>query len=156
MPRAEKDRGHVGSVLTGPVTGTDGLGNVFASDGDADGLRDNSGSAGLAVSSVRVPDDSGVGAPACLGPGDDDPRSPVKASEPAPSFAALGPGDDDPRSPARGEAAPIRGPLGPGELDGPDPHEGFVFLTPGPAGPGGVDRGPRTLTRVPKAKGLGV
>jgi hypothetical protein len=65
--------------------------------------------------------------------------------------AALGPGDDDPRSPVVIVSEPATaGPLGPGVLDGVDPHEGFVMLTPEPAGPGGVDLGPRQVVRFPR------
>lgn len=100
-----------------------------------------------------------------LGPGDDDPRSPVIAGESTarpPLTAAdgddaetvavelpgpLGPGDDDPRSPVKGVFAPIVPVPGPG--DGIDPHEGFRMLAPPPAGAGGTDTGPRSITHVP-------
>lgn len=102
----------------------------------------------MAVSDVPVSAAADV-RPA-LGPGDDDPRSPVRTQAEPATGGPLGPGDDDPKSPAKGTQGEIRGPLGAGESDGKNADEDFHFLTPSPAGPGGMDVGPRHMVRIPK------
>lgn len=69
---------------------------------------------------------------------------------PAPATPApLGPGDDDPRSPVRGVAGPAHPPPGPGDSVGaPD---GRQMIAPAPPGPGNPDLGPRHVTLVPAA-----
>jgi hypothetical protein len=69
-----------------------------------------------------------------------------------PAVPPLGPGDDDPRSPVRGVAGPARPPLGPGDTDGPNPDEEFDFIAPSPPGPGEAQTGPRHVVRIPKKR----
>lgn len=88
-------------------------------------------------------------APPALGPGDDDPRSPVRVRDEAPTQAPLGPGDADPRSREAGQAGVASEPPKPGELVGENPHDGFEFVAPAAAGPGSAHTGPRQLVRVP-------
>jgi len=82
---------------------------------------------------------------AALGPGDEDPRSPVLGLEES-IRGPLGAGEDDPRSPA-GQALPVQPPPGPGEGD--DPHAGYYMLAPRAAGGGDAATGPLTVTHVP-------
>jgi hypothetical protein len=103
---------------------------------------------------MPIPDSDVVGeavATPALGPGDDDPRSPVRLVAVPTTQAPLAPGDDDPKSPAvLTGAAQTQGPLAPGQSDGHNPDDGFHFLTPPAPGPGDPQSGPRSVVRVPK------
>ena len=61
---------------------------------------------------------------------------------------ALGPGDDDPRSPIKGAIETTSGTQAPG--DGGDDR--FHTLTPAAPGPGDPQAGPRTVTQIPRLK----
>jgi hypothetical protein len=119
MERTTPDREQLGS-LDGAADSGAGDADLPASGGSADLVRGDERSTGLAVSDLSVSD----------------------------AVPALGPGDDDPRSPIKGIALPATPPPGPG--DGADPHEGFEFLALPAAGPGDATTGPRQLVRFPK------
>lgn len=81
--------------------------------------------------------------PAALGPGDDDPRSPIRIVPEPPKPPAVA---------VRADPPPIPAALGPGDSVGDNPDDAFHFLAPPPAGPGGVDRGALHLPRVLKRR----
>lgn len=70
--------------------------------------------------------------------------------DPPPARPPLGPGDDDPRSPIRGVAAPALPPLAPGASSGDNADDAYVFLAPLPPGPGDAQTGPRHVVRFTK------
>jgi len=121
MDGTEPDRDRAGSPDPGADPGI-GDADVLASDGLPDHPRDDERAAGLDVHSVPVPD----------------------------AVPALGPGDDDPRSPVVGEAIPATAPLGPGDSTGVNEDDQFDFHAPLAAGPGDASTGARNVVRIAK------
>ena len=88
-------------------------------------------------SPVRMVFRGGVVAPGvCAGPGDADPRSPAREARSL-GRVPLGPGDDDPRS-KPGHAFPIGVALGPGDLVGPAAE--YEYVNAPAARPGSGER----------------
>jgi len=83
-------------------------------------------------------------APAALGPGDDDPKSP--AGQAGEAVGPLGPGDSVDELEREAPAAPPA--PGPGDLVGEDTTAGLVLLAPPPPAPGATPT-VRSIVRIP-------